>query len=271
VTDARLRALARSDDDPQARARLLAERVRAGDLTPARLRVAAYLGDEAARLALGERWPPDAEDIGLWLEGVEEHGGRDAGVWAVAEAHLASLRAEALGPLAEHRLRRLEALVARIRAAVPAGELGSLAIAVRGEPDPSDQFLAGEKVLLLALHRLGLDRHRARDGDPDVARALAAVAPRFPFLDAGAWSYAHSVRRRASGEWDHILRYVRLRGGESAHTEPASPGWRPPAGSAWPDEPALLLSTFALGMPHADAARAAVRAALLPWALGPGP
>lgn len=54
--DAALRRLERAADpaDPSVRARLLAERARAGHLAPARLRLAAWLGDEAARLALGE-------------------------------------------------------------------------------------------------------------------------------------------------------------------------------------------------------------------------
>jgi hypothetical protein len=51
VTDQRLRALERdaAHGDLQAQARLLLERVRVGDLTEERLRLAAYLGDEPAR------------------------------------------------------------------------------------------------------------------------------------------------------------------------------------------------------------------------------
>lgn len=50
MTDARLRTLARSAD-PGDRPRLLLERVRAGVTTPERLALAAYCGDEGARVA----------------------------------------------------------------------------------------------------------------------------------------------------------------------------------------------------------------------------
>ncbi|MCO5170936.1 MAG: hypothetical protein M9894_31795 [Planctomycetes bacterium] len=56
MPDDRLRDRARDAErgDPDARARLLVERVRSGALAPERLRLAAHLGDEAAGLALGE-------------------------------------------------------------------------------------------------------------------------------------------------------------------------------------------------------------------------
>jgi hypothetical protein len=61
VADARLRALSRAADqgDVEARARLLALRLRTGDLERAALEVAAYVGDPAARLVLG----PEAPDL----------------------------------------------------------------------------------------------------------------------------------------------------------------------------------------------------------------
>lgn len=54
MTDQRLRDLERdaASGDLQTQARLLLERVRVGQLTEERLRLAAYLGDEAARVAL---------------------------------------------------------------------------------------------------------------------------------------------------------------------------------------------------------------------------
>lgn len=57
--DARLRQLQReaSTGDLQARAKLLLGRVRAGELSEERLRLAAYLGDPASREALGEGAP----------------------------------------------------------------------------------------------------------------------------------------------------------------------------------------------------------------------
>jgi hypothetical protein len=57
--DANIRALERAAqaDDLEARAALLAARARAGRLDPDRLRLAAWLGDDAARLALGDGAP----------------------------------------------------------------------------------------------------------------------------------------------------------------------------------------------------------------------
>ncbi len=59
MVDTRLRRLERSasQGDVQARVRVLCERQRTGDLDEERLRLAAYLGDAAARLLLGERAP----------------------------------------------------------------------------------------------------------------------------------------------------------------------------------------------------------------------
>lgn len=59
MVDARLRRLERaaSQGDVQARVQVLCERLRTGDLDEERVRLAAYLGDPAARLLLGERAP----------------------------------------------------------------------------------------------------------------------------------------------------------------------------------------------------------------------
>lgn len=59
MTDTHLRQLERAANqgDVEARARLLCERVRMGDLSEDRVRLAAYLGDPGARLHLGEQAP----------------------------------------------------------------------------------------------------------------------------------------------------------------------------------------------------------------------
>ncbi|MBX3472733.1 MAG: hypothetical protein KF878_38260 [Planctomycetes bacterium] len=59
MADTRLRRLERaaSQGDLDARVRLLCERLRAGELDEERARLAAYLGDPAARLLLGARAP----------------------------------------------------------------------------------------------------------------------------------------------------------------------------------------------------------------------
>jgi len=62
--DARLRRLAReAPDDPEVAARLLAERVRAGQATQADLRLLATLGHAAASEVLGERPLPPVRDL----------------------------------------------------------------------------------------------------------------------------------------------------------------------------------------------------------------
>ena len=53
----------------------------------------------------------------------------------------------------------------------------------------------------------------------------------------------------------------------SVSQEPAAQGWAPPAGSAWPED-GPVLGTLPLALAQPAAARAGVRAALLPWALG---
>lgn len=50
--------------DVEAKAKLLIERVRIGDLTEERLRLAAYLGDQASRAALGAEAPPEVHELG---------------------------------------------------------------------------------------------------------------------------------------------------------------------------------------------------------------
>lgn len=59
-------------DDPEARARLLAARRRAGRLDEDRLAFAARLGDPAARALLGAGAPPEVDDVPAWLEAARE-------------------------------------------------------------------------------------------------------------------------------------------------------------------------------------------------------
>jgi len=65
------RALA-GGEDLAARVGLLTARVRAGELTPDRLRLAAHLGDPAAREAAGA--PPPPADLYAWLADLRDFG-----------------------------------------------------------------------------------------------------------------------------------------------------------------------------------------------------
>lgn len=74
-------------EDLDADAQLLRQRLRAGSLEPARLRLAAYLGDRASQAALSD--PPAASpDLQAWIRELEPFGalGVQAGVRAAIEA-----------------------------------------------------------------------------------------------------------------------------------------------------------------------------------------
>jgi len=80
VSDARLRALARqalASGTPEARAALLRERLRAGELTLARVELAAYCGDEAALIVDGGPYTDHCygcERSGVRYEGTDPNG-----------------------------------------------------------------------------------------------------------------------------------------------------------------------------------------------------
>lgn len=99
MTDQRLRDLERgaAHGDLQAQARLLLERVCVGDLTEERLRLAAYCGDEAARLALDAAAPQIPGGSLDWLAGLR--GGPHVVTWRAALAAL-----DAAGPGAAARV-----------------------------------------------------------------------------------------------------------------------------------------------------------------------
>ena len=94
MTDSELRELERrwrEDGDRDAEAALLRARVRAGTLAAPRLRLAAYLGHEAARLALGDAAPELGQSGAAvaFCFGLEDYG-REAwlrAVWVVMNMH----------------------------------------------------------------------------------------------------------------------------------------------------------------------------------------
>lgn len=96
MTDERRRELERSDD-VEDRARLLVERVRAGDLAADRLRLAAYLGHAGARLAVeGESWEPPTGGLRAWVSGLVRYGkeARVRAALAICEAVVVEPRGE---------------------------------------------------------------------------------------------------------------------------------------------------------------------------------
>lgn len=116
MTDERLRTLEReaATGDVAARARLLRERERVGELPPERLRLGAALGDAAARLALADSTGPITVDTtGGLVEALEAHGGREGLVRAaLAAATVAAPRWVSRVPL---DARPVEALAAARR------------------------------------------------------------------------------------------------------------------------------------------------------------
>lgn len=88
MADERQRELERkaSAGDVEAEAKLLLERVRSGDLTEERLKLAAYLGHEPAAVAVGiaaSPFPP-TQDIRRWLAAAPHLG--ELGLWRAALA-----------------------------------------------------------------------------------------------------------------------------------------------------------------------------------------
>ncbi|HZU95846.1 MAG TPA: hypothetical protein VFF73_04000 [Planctomycetota bacterium] len=87
MSDERLRRLEREvlEGDPSARARLLAERVRAGSVSHETVRLAAYALDPAARAFLGREAALASEEPKAFARGLEPFGKR-AGVCAAVAA-----------------------------------------------------------------------------------------------------------------------------------------------------------------------------------------
>jgi hypothetical protein len=87
MADEQLRELARLAEagDPNAGGRLIHGRVRAGALDWERVRLAAYLGDTSARVALSDDAPALVTDLGSWLGGLVAWG-READLRAAIAA-----------------------------------------------------------------------------------------------------------------------------------------------------------------------------------------
>ena len=88
MTDSKLRELERqaAQGGVEAQAKLLLERVRVGDLDKAKLELAAYLGNEASRVALGKDAPEVPEGFREWVLGLQRWGREALARGAVALA-----------------------------------------------------------------------------------------------------------------------------------------------------------------------------------------
>lgn len=213
MTDERLRGLGRHAEDAEARARLLVERVRAGDLAADRLLLAAYLGDEAARLAAeGERWEPPTGGLREWVGGLVRFGKEP-----------------------------------RVRAALALCD--AVAVAPRGEVEPT--------------------RPWRRIGDPDVA--AAAVAAVRAWLDCPCDAHRRGCHQAAEAAGLVYPGALRLDLPWATFARAASAAAQL---AAEPDDRTTVVESLAVlgaasGLADDAALRAAVVAALLPWALSP--
>lgn len=260
MTDARRRARERAAEDEQgdvaARARALTERVRAGDLTPERLRLAAHLGDPPARVALGADAPkplsiepprgldppPDSEHAPAWLAmrivdrwlaewaSLARDGGRDG------EPVVALAAAIAVARFALEQVALPPALASTL---APASTIGPPSTLGPAAPPPSLDALARMYEALEAAEALldapaGLDQGAAaRD------RCAAAVERAWPGIE----------QPEALPE-----RLVYL-----AATAPLTGAGRRGLVGRWLDEAILAWGTLAV--------RDAIVAGLLPWSL----
>lgn len=80
MSDARLRELERGDDagDLAARVRLITERLRVGAIAPEQVSLAAFAGDEAARLVAGAATPASVRGLNQWWLALAGHGAQAA-------------------------------------------------------------------------------------------------------------------------------------------------------------------------------------------------
>lgn len=195
MADTRRRGLQRLAErgDPGARAALLVERVRLGELAPGRLGLLALLGDAAARAALGDEAPAASKDLPRWVRALARHDPQasDRAILALAEAdlgaraewpELAGWQAEAAAaarawverPSAERR-QRLKEVVAGFRwhgqaEVMTACEAVGAALAALGAGDTTEDAVRAAKAV--ARH-LGEEAARAT-----LAAALAPWAVR---------------------------------------------------------------------------------------------
>ena len=155
MTDERLRRLSReAGGDDDARARLLTERLRAGTLARTRLELAAWLGDGAARLALGDDAPTPAplpharasrgatarRDVRAWADDLGRFGGT-----AVVRATLALTEGSGFDDLDRPVLAPARAALVAARAWLAAAEAA---------PEGEEPELEAERdACVLAEHR----------------------------------------------------------------------------------------------------------------------
>lgn len=224
MADAALRELERryrESGEEADRARWLAGRVRAGEVSTDRLALAAHAGDAAARLALGPDAPPVVHDLTEWARALAPWGAE-----ARARAALAAARA---------------ALPLLLRGSNPNPELPRLLRAAEG-------FVHGPE-----------RSASARLAPPGVEPRAAAVQ-----------AIARAIERADTFAVDEAGQAI-VAAAQAAlwipHGDHAPPPLRESLDAAVAE--ALLLAARALGRDSGPrAVRAALTAALAPWALG---
>lgn len=181
MTDERLRRLSReAEGDDDARARWITERLRAGRLFRRRVELAAWLGDGAARLALGDDAPPPAplphgratrgvtarRDVQAWADDLVRYGKS-----AVVRATVALVDGSGYDDLDRPVLAPAREAVLTARAWLAAVEV---AAAVEGT-DEEPELEAEQEACLLAEHR-AVEAAAAEEGPVAELLMLASFA-----------------------------------------------------------------------------------------------
>lgn len=176
MADSRRRALTRlaAQGDVSAEARLLLERVRAGELPLERVRLAAWLGDAHALAVVGvSAVRPEPDELLPWLLDLAGHGSREAVVRALV--------------------------------------LGGLALRTRAEGDPPEVLAAMEVFRCWAEHPVG-DHELAKEAKRMAARAARRAGGRLPLLlcawavelaDTAEDAWVNTAQRRMT-EWARL-------------------------------------------------------------------
>lgn len=226
VTDQRLRHFERdaAHGDLQAQARLLLERVRIGDLTEERLRLAAHLGDEAANLA-GTGGMEATQNLRTWLRELLRWRGA-----VVLRTYMAAFRL-----LPGHDDPVYQDVETEIRTWLESGAQRRSPVSVRlGSRRPVSRAQTHEghvlckSLSMMTLEMGTLSPYYLRENDPERIRAATAASQRFaPPSSGGQWRYSYTYR--GDDRCWHLFRDANDSGvgASSSRVVESSPAWSP--------------------------------------------